>query len=163
MTPRQLFVWTTDNIMNMNVVYVCQEEIMENGRMLRSRLEEARPIAGTQTFHTSFQVISRTRNKLIIEKFSKDTTSEVQETNIPQETLSLEGITDFETCVYSDAWWLGCVMSVNLRRKFWSVSYTPKGHLHHMRILTSQTYIIFQKNKFSLRSIHALQLGELTL
>jgi hypothetical protein len=38
--------------------------------MLHSRYEEARPIPGTQTFHT---FIPGTSNELIIKKFSTDT------------------------------------------------------------------------------------------
>ena len=90
MTPRQLFLWEqTICIKNMNFVYKCQKEIMENRRMLHTQHEEARPIPGTQTFHT---FIPGTRNELIIKKISTDTTSEVHETNIPQETLSLKEI-----------------------------------------------------------------------
>ena len=69
MTPWQLFDWAKGHIKNMNFVYVSQDEILENEKLLHRWHEEAMRVPGTQALRA---FIPGVRNNLIMKRFSAD-------------------------------------------------------------------------------------------
>lgn len=110
MTPRQLFDWATENISNINFIYSTNEDYEHEKTLLKTRLEEAKTVKGTQQFH-HYKPKNETRVVVKTYSFANDAKEEVVSENDVDSDLELEEIVGFVTCMYDKEWWLGCVIS----------------------------------------------------
>lgn len=51
MTPRQLYDWAKENITNISFIYSTKEDYEHEKTLMKTRLEEAKTVKGTQQFH----------------------------------------------------------------------------------------------------------------
>lgn len=109
-TPRQLFDWAKENIVNIDFIYSSQEEYEHEKALLKERLEEAKTLKGTRQFHF-YQPKNETRVLVKTFSFSSDTQEEIVSENDADSDLDINEIFGFVTSIYDKKWWLGCVLS----------------------------------------------------
>lgn len=109
MTPRQLYDWAEENIKTISFVYSTQEDYENERRLLKTRLEEAKTVKGTQQFHY-YKPKNETRVLVKPYSFANDFQEEIVSENDVGSDLDSSDIVGFITCVYDTKCWLGCVI-----------------------------------------------------
>lgn len=108
MTPHQLFDWATENIKNINFVFVPEFEYKQECEALSSRFDICKTIKGTQKFHAFLPLTDKTLTAKLY-SYAEDGVTASLVGHIDKK-LQIDEIKGFVICQYDQKWWLACVI-----------------------------------------------------